>query len=51
VERLADLDAAIEQFLAGGCDVGDDQIQALRGPGAADVTFLPKMTEALEPAA
>ncbi len=33
VEGFADLDAAIEQVLAGGFDVGDDQIQALRGAG------------------
>ena len=33
VEHLADLDAAIEQLLAGGFDVGDDQVQALGGAG------------------
>ena len=33
VERLADRDAAIEQFLAGGVDVGNDQVQALGGAG------------------
>src|SRR3984893_15985727 len=33
VERLADLDAATEQLLAGGRDVGDDQVQALGGAG------------------
>ena len=33
VEGLADLDAASEQLLAGGLDVGDDQIEALRGAG------------------
>ena len=33
VENLADLDAASEQFVAGGGDVGDDQVQALRGAG------------------
>ena len=27
VEHLADLDAASEQLVAGGCDVGDDQVQ------------------------
>jgi len=31
VEHFADLDAAIEQFFAGGLDVGDDQVQALGG--------------------
>ena len=33
VENLADLDAASEQFVAGGGDVGDDQVQALGGAG------------------
>src|SRR4029077_5316727 len=33
VERLADLDAASKQILAGGLDVGDDQVQALGGAG------------------
>src|SRR6202011_1881455 len=33
VEHFADLDAAIEQFFAGGLDVGDDQVQALGGAG------------------
>ena len=33
VEHLADLDAAIEQLVAGGLDVGDDQVQALGGAG------------------
>ena len=31
VEHLADLNAATEQFVAGGRDVGDDQVQALGG--------------------
>src|SRR5712692_7761245 len=31
VEHLADLDAATEQLLAGGLDVGDDQVQSLGG--------------------
>src|SRR4029077_15880853 len=33
VERLADLDAASKQILAGGLDVGDDQVQALGRAG------------------
>jgi hypothetical protein len=33
VENLADLDAASEQLVAGGGDVGDDQVQALGGAG------------------
>ena len=33
VEHLADLDAATEQLVAGGLDVGDDQVQALGGAG------------------
>jgi hypothetical protein len=33
MEHLADRDAAIEQFLAGGVDVGNDQVQALGGAG------------------
>ena len=33
VEHLADLDAATEQLLAGGLDVGDDQVKALGGAG------------------
>jgi hypothetical protein len=33
MERRADRDAAIEQFLAGGVDVGNDQVQALGGAG------------------
>jgi hypothetical protein len=33
VERLADRDAATEQFLASGLDVGNDQVQALGGAG------------------
>ena len=33
VEHLADLDAATEQFVAGGLDVGDDQVQSLGGAG------------------
>ena len=50
VEYFADLDAAAQQFLAGGLDVGDDEDKVLaREPGAAAVTFLPKMTEAPEP--
>jgi hypothetical protein len=28
VKHFADLDAAVEQFFAGGLDVGDDQVQA-----------------------
>ena len=31
MEYLADLDAATKQLVAGGLDVGDDQIQALGG--------------------
>ena len=49
VENLADLDAAGEQLVAGGSDVGDDQVQSLGEPGAEAVTFLPKMTEHPEP--
>ena len=49
VEHLADLDAAAEQLVAGGLDVGNDQVQSLAEPGAAAVTFLPKMTEHPEP--
>src|SRR5207248_640119 len=33
VEHPADLDAATEQLVAGGGDVGDDQVQALGGAG------------------
>ena len=33
MEHLANLDAATEQFVAGGLDVGDDQVQALGGAG------------------
>jgi hypothetical protein len=33
VEHLADLDAATKQVFAGGLDVGDDQVQTLRGAG------------------
>ena len=33
MEHLADLDAATEQLVAGGLDVGDDQVQALGGAG------------------
>src|SRR5882724_11916521 len=33
VEHLADLDAATEQLVAGGLDVGDDQVQSLGGAG------------------
>jgi hypothetical protein len=33
VEHLADLDAATEQLVAGGLDVGDDQVQPLAGAG------------------
>ena len=33
VEHLADLDSATEQLVAGGLDVGDDQVQALGGAG------------------
>src|SRR6516162_5161673 len=33
VEHLADLDAATEQLVAGGLDVGDDHVQALGGAG------------------
>jgi hypothetical protein len=29
VEHLTDLDAEVEQFLAGSRDVGDDHVQAL----------------------
>jgi len=49
VEHLADPDAAIEQFFAGGRDVGDDQVQNLCRSWAAGVTFLPNMTEHPEP--
>ena len=49
VEHLADLNAATEQILAGSVDVGDDQIKTLAEPGAAAVTFLPKMIEQAEP--
>ena len=34
VEQLADLDAASKQIVAGGFDVGNDQIQTLGGAGA-----------------
>jgi hypothetical protein len=33
VKHLADRDAAREQVGAGGLDVGDDQVQSLRGAG------------------
>ena len=33
VEHLANFDAATEQFLAGGLDIGDDQVEALGGAG------------------
>ena len=33
VEHLADLDAATEQLVAGGLDIGDDQVQALGRAG------------------
>ena len=33
VEHLADLDVATEQLGARSLDVGDDQVQALRGAG------------------
>src|SRR5882672_1231647 len=33
VEHLADLNSATEQLVARGLDVGDDQVQALRGAG------------------
>src|SRR5580692_3082557 len=33
VEHLTDLNAAMEQLSAGGFDVGDDQVKALRGAG------------------
>src|SRR5215469_12859602 len=33
VEHLADLDAATEQLVARGLDIGDDQVQALGGAG------------------
>jgi hypothetical protein len=33
VKHLADLNPAIEQFGAGGLDVGNDQVQSLRGAG------------------
>ena len=50
MEHLADLDAATKQIVAGGLNVGDDQIKVSRvEPGAAAVTFLPKMTEHPEP--
>jgi len=32
-EHFGDLDAAIEQRFAGGLDVGDNEVQALRGAG------------------
>src|SRR5271155_3922190 len=37
VEHLADLDAATEELVAGGGDVGDDQVQALGGAGCCPV--------------
>src|SRR5262249_16487696 len=40
VEDLADLDAATEQLAAGGCDVGDDEVQALGGPGCCPSNVL-----------
>ena len=49
MERLADGDAARDQIFSRSLDVGDDQVQALGGAGAAAVTFLPKMTEHPEP--
>ena len=49
VEHFADLYAATDQFVAGGLDVGDNQVQPWAEPGAAPVTFLPKMTEHPEP--
>src|SRR5438105_15250864 len=33
VEYLADVDAAIQQMIAGRLDVGDDQVQAAHGAG------------------
>jgi hypothetical protein len=33
VQHLADLDAATEQLVAGGLDVGDNQVQPLGGAG------------------
>src|ERR1700689_2793212 len=33
MEHFADLPAAIEQHLASSLEVGDDQVQSLRGPG------------------
>ena len=42
VEYLADLDAAAAQFLAGGIDVGDDEVQALSGAGCRGGDVLAK---------
>ena len=33
VEHLADLDTEVDELVAGGLDIGDDQVQALRGAG------------------
>ena len=40
VENLADLDPATQQLVAGGSDVGDDQVQALGGAGCCSGDIL-----------
>ena len=49
VEHPGLVDAVGDEFVSRSLDVGNDQIQATAEPGAAAVTFLPKMTEHPEP--
>ena len=49
MEHLADLDAATEQFVAGGLDVGDDQVQALGRAGRRRGDVLAEDDRAPEP--
>ena len=50
VEHFADLYAATDQFVAGGLNVGDNQmLRSLGGSGCGRGDVLPKMTEHPEP--
>ena len=49
VKHFADLHAAIEQFFAGGLDVGDGQVQAVGGARRCRGDVLAEMIEHPEP--
>jgi hypothetical protein len=45
MEHLADIDTPGNELVSRSLHVGDDQVQTLGAPGAADVSFVPNWIE------